>query len=65
LGNNETSQQYYLFLLAAGYLVNMFVWSAVVSKKKKQLAPFTVATPNAVMTIEDVTKKALHYFFKV
>jgi hypothetical protein len=65
LENNETSQQYYLFLLAAGNLVNMFVWSAVVSKKKKQLAPFIVATPNAVMTIEDVTKKALHYFFKV
>jgi hypothetical protein len=65
LGNNETSQQYYLFLLAAGYFVNMFVWSAVVSKKKKQLAPLIVATQNAVMAIVDVTKRAVCNFFKV
>jgi hypothetical protein len=35
----KQASKHYLFLLAAGNLVNMFVWSAVVSKKKKQLAP--------------------------
>jgi len=35
---NETSQQYYLFLLAAGYLVNKFVWSAISDKNKKAVA---------------------------
>jgi len=35
---NETSQQYYLFLLAASYLVNKFVLSAISDKNKKAVA---------------------------